>query len=214
MWREIGATAFDPVTGLNRFITGDASRISRQARQSSCPATLGGVFSAGALWRGSNTRAIDSAGTPFLEGDLVYGDPTTGRSRTPYDAFAVRLTLGGGAGVSEVRVRGRLMGEPFASDRAQFSVVQSYNFQGNEAYHFGAQSFEATFGLRPMLSDRTSLLVLGWGGLTVLGAVDSLPLGAGRAAAAGSGGRIRGPGRLGGATLLRLRTRDDVRRER
>ena len=176
LWREIGATAIDPVTGVNRFLTGDASRSTDKPAEF-VPSSLRGMVSAGVLWRGSNTRVIDANGDPFLEADVLYGDPTTGRSRTPYDAFAVRLTFGGGSAVSEARVRGRLLGEPFKDDRAQFAVLQSYSFLGNDAFHFGAQSIEASVGLVAKRTTRTSLYVLGWGGVTVLGAIDSLPLG-------------------------------------
>lgn len=176
LWREIGGMVIDPVTGLNRFITGDASRVTDKPDEF-VPSSLGGVAAVGALWRGSNKKAIESNGDPFLEMDVVYGDPYAGRSRTPYDAFGVRLTLGGGGGISEARVRGRLMGQPLRNERAQFSVVQSYAFQGNNAYHFGAQSFEGTLGLTWKPSSNTSFTLLGWGGFTVLGAVDSFPLG-------------------------------------
>jgi hypothetical protein len=108
--------------------------------------------------------------------DLLYGDPTTGRSRLAYDAFTVRLRFGGGGGLSEARVRGRLLGEPFATDRGHFMVVQSYDFDSNDAYHYGAQSFNATVGWTSRLTSRTSMWFGGWGGLTVLGAVDSLPV--------------------------------------
>ena len=43
------------------------------------PSTLAGFTAAGVLWRGSQTRAFDSTGQPFLELDLLYGDPQTGR---------------------------------------------------------------------------------------------------------------------------------------
>ncbi len=132
-------------------------------------------MSAGALWRGSNTRAVESTGEPFLEADLLYGDPTIGRSRTPYDAFAVQLRFGGGASFSEARVRGRLLGEPFGGDRFQLTVVQAYDFAQNSAYQFGAQSFAANFAFAGKPSSGTSMWVAGWGGLTALGAVDSLP---------------------------------------
>ena len=33
LWKEIGATVLDPITGVNRFITGDASRVTREARR-------------------------------------------------------------------------------------------------------------------------------------------------------------------------------------
>ena len=176
LWREIGATALDPVTGLNRFRTGDAKRITDKPADM-VPSTLAGFTSAGVLWRGSETRAIDATGQPFLEVDLLYGEPRTGHSRTPYDAFTVRLRFGGGAAFSEARVRGRLLGQPLGGGKAQFTVMQSYDYQSNDAYATGAQSFEAALGTTRALSARNDVWLLGWGGLTVLGAVDSLPLG-------------------------------------
>ena len=176
LWREIGATVLDPVTGYNRFRRGDAKRVTDKPADM-VPSTLAGFTSAGVLWRGSETRAIDATGQPFLEMDLLYGDPQTGRSRTPYDAFAVRLRFGGGSAFSEARVRGRLLGQPLGSGKRQFSVLQSYDYQSNDAYATGAQSFEAAYGVTHALSSRTDVWFLGWGGLTVLGAVDSLPLG-------------------------------------
>ena len=141
------------------------------------PSTLSGFTSAGVLWRGSETRAIDETGQPFLEMDLLYGEPRTGHSRTPYDAFTVRLRFGGGAAFSEARVRGRLMGQPLGGGKTQFTVMQSYDYQSNDAYAIGAQSFEAALGTTRALSKRNEVWLVGWGGLTVLGAVDSLPLG-------------------------------------
>ncbi len=176
LWSEIGATVLDPVTGYNRFRTGDAKRITDKPADM-VPSTLTGFASAGVLWRGSETRAIDATGQPFLETDLLYGDPRTGHSRMPYDAFSVRLRFGGGKSFSEARVRGRLLGQPLGGGKAQFTVMQSYDYQSNDAYATGAQSFEAAIGMTPSLSSRTDLWFMAWGGLTVLGAVDSLPLG-------------------------------------
>jgi Domain of unknown function (DUF3943) len=176
LWREIGATAIDPLTGYNRFRTGDAKRITGKPADM-VPSTLAGFTSAGVLWRGSEGRAIDSAGQPFLEVDMLYGDARTGRSRMPYDAFSVRLRLGGGSGFSEARVRGRLLGQPLGSGKVQFTAMQSYDYQTNDAYATGAQSFEGAFGVTQPLSSRTDVWLLGWGGVTVLGAVDNLPLG-------------------------------------
>ena len=176
LWREIGATALDPVTGYNRFRTGDAKRVTDKPADM-VPSTLAGFTSAGVLWRGSETRAIDEAGQPFLEVDLLYGDPRTGHSRMPYDAFTVRLRFGGGSGFSEAKVRGRLLGQPLGGGKTQFTVMQSYDYQSNDAYATGAQSFEAALGMTRALSARNDVWLVGWGGLTVLGAVDSLPLG-------------------------------------
>ena len=176
MWREIGATALDPLTGYNRFRTGDASRVTEKPA-GMVPSALAGFMSGGVLWRGSQTRAFDSSGQAFLEMDLLYGDVRTGDSVTPYDAFSVRLRLGGGSALSEATVRGRLLGKRLGDTKAQFSVLQSYDFQSNDAFATGAQSFEGAVGITQPLSKRTSVWLMGWGGLTLLGAIDSLPLG-------------------------------------
>ena len=61
-------------------------------------------------------------------------------------------------------------------DRIQVNVVQNYDFMKNDAYQFGAQSFTVTTALKFRPSSTLAFRVVGWGGLTALGAVDSLPL--------------------------------------
>jgi hypothetical protein len=106
-WREIGATALDPITGVNRFIRGDASRVTEKPADM-VPSDLDASGAAGVLWRGTQDSAFTADPQAYLEVDAVYGDPEKGRSRTPYDAFAVRLRFGGGSSLSEARVRGRI----------------------------------------------------------------------------------------------------------
>ncbi len=175
LMKEIAATAIDPVTGVTRFMSGDSSRISDKPVEM-VPSRVGGTVSAGVLFRGSNTSAFNSTGEPFLELDLLYGDPLNDRSRTPYDAFTVLLRFGGGGSFSEAKVRGRLLGQPFRQNRFQMNVSQAYDFSKNTAYQFGAQSFNVNASYNGKLSSRLSFLVSGWGGLTALGAVDSIPL--------------------------------------
>jgi hypothetical protein len=79
--------------------------------------------------------------------------------------------------VSDARLVGRLLGEPMRDGRFQFTVAQAYDFQTNEAYSFGAQSFSGSLGFTRPLSSRINLGLFGSGGLTVLGAIDSLPIG-------------------------------------
>ncbi len=158
LWKEIGATAIDPITGVKRFTSGDSSRVSDKPPDM-VPSKLGGTASLGALWRGSNTSAFDSAGKAFLEFDLLYGDPTTGRSRMPYDAFGTLLRFGGGGAFTEAKVRGRLAGQPFKDDLFQVNVVQAYDFSKNSAYQFGAQSFNVNAASFSKLSSRMSLWV-------------------------------------------------------
>lgn len=176
LMREIGAMVLDPVTGYNRFRTGDASRVVDKPAEF-VPSSLTGSASAGVLWRGTEEDPFGATGQPFLEMDLLYGDLQHGRTRTPYDAFAMSLRFGGGGGISEARFIGRLLSQPLSRERLQFSVTQNYNFENNDAYSFGAQSFDGSLGFTHPLSSRISLWLVGSGGLTVLGAIESLPLG-------------------------------------
>jgi uncharacterized protein DUF3943 len=174
--KEIGATALDPMTGLNRYLTGDATRVVDKPADM-VPSSLGAITSAGVLWRGSTTSFVESGTFPFVEVNVRYGDPSSGRSRTPYDAFGVRLDFGGGRGLSEANVRGRLLGQPFRNGAFQLNVSQAYQFNANDAYQFGAQSFETNFSVLKNFTPSISMWAAGWGGVTVLGAVDSLPPG-------------------------------------
>ena len=54
--------------------------------------------------------------------------------------------------------------------------MQSYDFQKNDAYATGSQSSRRVrLHAQSVIEDQ--MWLLGWGGLTVLGAIDSLPLG-------------------------------------
>jgi hypothetical protein len=173
MWNEIGAMALDPMSGVMRFMSGDASRVVDKPSDM-VPSNLSAIAYVGTLWRGSNNDAIEPNTYGFFETDLLYGDLTTGSSRTPYDAFAVRLSFGGGTAFSEARVRGRLFSTPLR--RSIFSLSQMYQFNSNPAYRFGAQAFEASVSGEKRFTSRLSMVALAGGGVTVLGAVDSIPL--------------------------------------
>jgi hypothetical protein len=174
LWKEIGAAAIDPMTGYNRFRSGDASRVT-DTPADLIPSSLGSDTFAGVAWRGSNSNDVPSTTSALVEMDLLYGNLEKGHSHTPYDAFGVRLAFGGGAGISEARVRGRLLGESLKGGRAQLSVMQGYQYNKNDAYQFGAQSFDVNLGTTKALTSRTSMWLTGWGGVTILGAVDSVP---------------------------------------
>jgi hypothetical protein len=89
----------------------------------------------------------------------------------------MRLRLGGGSPVSDAKIRGRLLSQPIRGGALQFTVAQAYDFQANDAYRFGAQSFEGVFSVTHDLSPRFALWWFGAGGMTVLGAINSLPPG-------------------------------------
>ncbi len=79
MWREIAATAFDPVGGYNNFTRGDGGRVYDKPADM-VPSGLGAVASLGALWRGQENGSVSGAeGQAFLEVDLLYGDTRSGQ---------------------------------------------------------------------------------------------------------------------------------------
>jgi len=173
-WRRVASAAIDPVAGVNHLMNRDGAGVASPPE--AIVPRMSGVASTGVLRRGNNLRSRPATVDPFVQVDLTYGASESDRSRTPYDAFAVRFMAGGGGSLTEARIRGRLMAEPMVNERLQFSVVQSYHYLGNDAYRFGAQAFETHVSGRRALTPRLGLVLEGWGGLTVLGAIDSRPL--------------------------------------
>jgi hypothetical protein len=162
------------MTGLTRFLSGDASRVTEPPR-TMIPSSKAVLATTGVLYQGDSLREVSGAARPFLDLDLLYGDVLTGRSRTPYEAFALRFELGGGNIVSESSVRGRLFGQPIGDGhRNQFTLFQTFDYAVNRAYVFGAQGFEADVAMTRQLSSRRSVRLSGSGGVNALGAVDSL----------------------------------------
>jgi hypothetical protein len=172
--QELAAAPLDPLTSAVRLLSGDWSRVSEKPEEL-VPTSLTASGAAGLQWQGTTAAEIDSTAKSFVEIDLLYGDASTGRSRVPYDAFSVRFRLGGGGSVlSDGRVRGRLLGRSVGPDGlAQLTVAQTYDYVANRAYSFSGQGFEiSTFGTRGLWPGY-SVRLSGWGGVTVLGAVDS-----------------------------------------
>ena len=85
MWSEIGATVLDPITGVNRFMRGDASRVTDKPADM-VPSNLNASGAAGVLWRGTQDSAFTADRTAIPGGgrDLrrsgtraTAGHPTT-----------------------------------------------------------------------------------------------------------------------------------------
>ena len=178
--RELIATAIDPITGLNRFISGDSGKVVEKPAEF-IPTSLHSSFDVGVLWQGDDTSFTGASGDPYLQLNLGYGAIGSGRSRQPFDAFVVDMRLGGGSGISEATVRGRLHGRAIggAPDTSQgptrhLSLNMGYDYQNNAAYQFGGQSVAATFTGRRALSRDWLMSVSLTGGGLLLGAMDSL----------------------------------------
>jgi hypothetical protein len=175
--REILATAVDPITGLNRFISGDASRVSENPPALK-PTRVISDFEIGAQWNGApNERAVKSAGKTFIGLQLGYNDIFSSPFKVPFDAFTVTLRLGGGSGISEATVRGRLYGRFFGDSQGarptEFLVAQAYDYESNGIFDYGGQSVVTGVSHLFRLSDSVSLGASGVGGPIVLGAITS-----------------------------------------
>lgn len=173
LWNEIVATVIDPITGMNRFISGDAGKVSEKPEEF-VPSRTAGDLEAGVLWRGDNTKAVDSTGEPYVQVNLSYGDAIASQFRQPYDAFTVGFRLGGGAAISEGLIRGRLYARPLGSDGAShFLVTQAYDYVTNNVYEFGGQSVVAAVSKRFRASGRNDFVTGAGGGALLLGAFNS-----------------------------------------
>jgi hypothetical protein len=173
-WKELLATAIDPMGGLQRFTSGDAKRVSEKPT-SLIPASVTTRIRAGALWQGRNARQVEAAAVPFVDMEMDYGSIRTGRDTVPFGAFEVTFQSRGSNALAGLAARGRFLGRPFGPDgRAQFSIFQTYDYIRNRAYAFGGQGVEAEVALTKALSSTTSLWMSAAGGATVLGAVDTI----------------------------------------
>jgi hypothetical protein len=171
---ELLATALDPVTGLNRFLSGEASRVAEKPPDMMARVT--GDVESGVLWRGDDTKAVNATGEPYVQFNLNYGDMLNSPSRVPWDAFAAAIRLGGGSKISEALFRGRLHGQHFGGrdGRAhQFMVLQAYDYVSNNVYEFGGQTVAGVVTSRFALSDRRDIVTSGGGGIIALGAFSS-----------------------------------------
>ena len=105
--REIAAAAIDPLTGLNRFLSGDASRVTSKPAEM-VSSSLGGLASAGVLLAGlgKTRRPVDGQAVP-RDGPAVRqhgvrpqaGHPTT-RSSSDCASAAARLSALPGSAVA------------------------------------------------------------------------------------------------------------------
>ena len=162
MWREIGATAFDPVAGFNSFTRGDGGARHRQAGRHGAVGAAG--FTVGRARSGAvREQLVRRRGPGVSRGGpactAIRGAGTAGRRMTP---------SGCGCGSAAAPLQRGTRARPAArrtvgGEKPHFSVMQTYDYQNNDAYATGSQSFDAALGFTQPLSSRTGCLVHGMG---------------------------------------------------
>jgi CubicO group peptidase (beta-lactamase class C family) len=174
--RELAALGVDPVGGLNRFASGAASRVGPRAPGFE-PRTLAGDIALGVVWRQTPGSPAFARAAPYGTFRLDYGGIEEGPAREPFDAFTLALRVGGGSGIADASIRGRLAarslgGGPRASH--QIVLVQGYDYQDNPALLSGGQTILGGLADRFTVSPNTTVTTTALAGVIVLGAIDSL----------------------------------------
>lgn len=168
--KELFATIIDPLGGLTRMVSGDANRVAAKP-PTMTPSSVRYSIAGGAIWQGSSLSDVDDVGLPFVDMALFYGDTRETRSTVPYGSFDAVFSFG--AGMTQSGIRGRLFGTPFGG-AYQFNLLQTFDFIVNPAYDYGGQGVELEVGMRRSIFSGTTLWMAGGGGVTLLGAVNSL----------------------------------------
>ncbi len=173
--REVAAAVIDPVGGFFRIIHGEWGKV-RENRPDRRPDVISMSLQTGALWRGAGGTLDEAAAFPYVELDFGYGDLVRTPFRKPFDAFQSSFVVGGGKGVSELVVLGRVYGKSLSQSQAgaaSFLITQGFAYLTNPAYDLGGQSIDVGIGTVKTLGRRTSLSVLAVGQFVPLAAISA-----------------------------------------
>jgi hypothetical protein len=152
------------------MVNGDAKRVAEKP-PTMTPFSIRYSIAGGIMWQGDSLREVDSHGLPIVDLALYYGNTRESRSTVPYGSFDAVFSLG--AGVAQTGIRGRLFGTPFGG-HYQFNVLQTFDFIMNPAYDYGGQGVDLEVGMTRQIFSDTTLWMAGAGGLTMLGAVNTV----------------------------------------
>ena len=167
--RKIAALVLDPI----------GVAVNRKANDhppASVPDDVGANVRLGAVWRGAAGTLDEAKAYPEFEFDFLYGDPFEQDAREPFDTFQGYIRLGGGGGISELMLRGRLLGrhvKDTASTAIRFEVTQGFEYIANPAFELGSQAVYVRFPLRRKLSETTNLVLTSGGFILPLGAISA-----------------------------------------
>jgi hypothetical protein len=150
MWREIGATALNPVRGFNRLVRGQTNDITANPADWR-PSKIFASFDAGyRSATGGDSRG--NAGTSevgFLQATLFYGDQVDDLGKTPFSAFHVGFEIatanqGERGRFAKLTSRGNLAAHQLsrsAHSSHQLAAFMTYEFLSSESIEFGGQGF-------------------------------------------------------------------------
>lgn len=177
VWTEILGGIINPVRGINRLLTGEASRVFRNP-----PLKTPDYFS---FSINVGARRIVTEGSNLAKGvqqgifgfDVNYGDQFHSDLKIPFSTFFVSASLSNThSRVTDLRSYGILTGWKLREDektKHSLSLLLSYDFTSNPAYEFGGPSLSANLGSRYEISEKFNIITnVNFGSLLMGGAPD------------------------------------------
>jgi hypothetical protein len=179
--RELAAASVDTVRTFNRFVSGDATRVTGNPVDPHDwrPPHFALQLLAGSRTIGEGNSITENTTTAgFAELDIIYGSPWDNERRQPFDHFdtGIQLNFSDKHALGRLQIRGDLASWPIGGgDRPKhaIAITQDFDYIDNEAYEFAGQSFGLALSSRfqPSAKWDFSTLVKGFG--TLMGAVNA-----------------------------------------
>lgn len=160
--REAAAFLTDPVRGLNRIVSGDASEVKGNPENPydwRPDFQLGLRFGGRVIGEGSSlSENTNTYG--FLEWAVNYGNPWDSDQHRPYDRFDVvaQSNFGDKTRLGRLLIRGDLFTKPLGDGKKNLlTLQQDFDYIDNEAYEYGGQSLGPALLSRFTLSPKYTL---------------------------------------------------------
>lgn len=140
VWREFVGAVVCPIRAFNRILSGDAWRVRHEYYKyhdyDRLPVNL--TFSAGARYLADNNSLFRGEGNPYINVNLIYGDPFNEEENKPYDYFTADVTFGLSGNqplISSIHLLGRLWGTPIHTGDAmktEVGLFQHFNYYDSQ----------------------------------------------------------------------------------
>lgn len=135
-WREFLGAVVCPIGALNRIISGDAWKVRREYYKyhdhDRLPVNV--KLSAGWRYLADNNALFRGEGTPYVNLNLVYGDPFNEEENKPYDYFSADVSFNLSSNqplISSIHLLGRLWGVPVNTGdgmKTEVGIFQHFNY--------------------------------------------------------------------------------------
>jgi hypothetical protein len=148
-WKELGGFLVNPMRGLNRIISGNASRVHANPA-GRFPNKLTASYEIGTrttgeerVWQSDTTRV-------YMRMDFLYGNPFEGDHERPFDSFdfSLQLNFSDKSLIGLAQAKGLLFADFVAeSENAQHLIgaYQHYDYINNWVMEWGGQSISASY---------------------------------------------------------------------